>query len=515
MLGNNNSMTSARVGNGLRAHNILLNIMGQIIPIFIGIIAIPFIVHGLGVEGFGILSLAWMILGYFAIFDLGLGRATTKFISEELKNGITGNLRSLFWTSCWMNLILGLIGGLLIASMASFLAESVFKISPGLIQKTRTIFFMLAISCPIILVTTAFRGTLEAAQQFKYVNIVIAIFSSLSFLLPVIGIVVGFDIQRIIVLLMISRLCGALVYLLLCFRVFPILRMNISFESNRVCRLLKFGGWVSISNLVSPILFYLDRFLIGSLISVTAVAYYTAPYEMVMRLSILPVSFAMTLFPSFSAVAVAVRESQTGLYSRSVKMLLILIGPLVALVILFAVDILRLWLGLQFAENSTLVLQILTIGMLLNSLAQIPFALIQGFGRPDLTAKFHLAELLLYAPLTWFLVKNMGIVGGAIAWTIRVTFDALLLFLASIKFINIQKFLDIRLKRCIVLVFFLLCILIGSSLLGGTLFTKMVISVGIITLYAVASWYHVLDVGERELISSIACRFVGISGGAI
>ncbi|MGD0037051.1 MAG: flippase [Bacteroidota bacterium] len=515
MLENNKSVTQARAGNGLRARNILLNIMGQIIPIIVGIIAIPFIVQGLGIEGFGILSLAWMVLGYFAIFDLGLGRATTKFISEELKNGITINLRSLFWTSCWMNLVLGFVGGILIASMASFLAESVFRISPGMIQEARTIFFILAVSCPIVLVSTAFRGTLEAAQQFKYVNIVIAIFSSLSFLLPVFGIIVGFDIQGIIILLMISRLCGALVYLLLCFRVFPILRMNVSFGFNRVRQLLKFGGWVSISNFVSPILFYLDRFLIGSLISVAAVAYYTAPYEMVMRLSILPVSFAMTLFPSFSAVAAAVRESQTGLYSHSVKMLLVVIGPLVATVVLFAVDILRLWLGLQFAENSMLILQILAIGMLVNSLAQIPFALIQGFGRPDITAKFHFIELLLYAPLTWFLVKNMGIVGGAIAWTIRVTFDAMLLFSVSIKFINFQKFFDIRLKRCIIFVFSLLCILIGLSFLNGTFIIKMVISTPIIALYAIASWYFVLDVGEREMISSLARRFVGVTGETI
>jgi hypothetical protein len=108
----------------------------------------------------------------------------------------------------------------------------------------------------------------------------------------------------------------------------------------------------------------------------------------------------------------------------------------------------------------------------------------------------------------------MGIVGGAIAWTIRVTFDALLLFLASIKFINLQKFLDIRLKRCIILVFFMLCILIGLSLLGGAFFIKIVISVGIITLYAAASWHHVLDVRERELVSSIAHRFIGVTGGA-
>jgi len=418
MLGNNSSITVPGVGSRFRARNILFNIIGQIIPIVVGLLAIPFVIQHLGVETFGILSIAWMLLGYFTIFDLGLGRATTKFISEELKNGLTDNLGSLFWTSCGMNFILGIVGGLIIFSVSSFLAESVFKISPGLIPAARTVFMILAVSCPVVLVSTAFRGALEAAQQFKYVNIVVAASSSLSFLLPIVGILVGLDIRWIVFFLMASRLCGALAFLFLCFLVFPILKKGISFNILRIRQLIKFGGWISISNIVSPVLSYLDRFLIGSLISVTAVAYYTVPYEIGFRLSILPTSFAMTLFPSFSAAAPDSRKNMTGLYSHSVKILLLLIGPIVAVLVLFAGDILKLWLGAKFAENSTIVLQIMAAGMVINSLAQIPFALIQGFGRPDLTAKFHVLELLLYVPLMWLFVLNLGIVGGAIAWFI-------------------------------------------------------------------------------------------------
>ena len=297
MLGNNSTIESSRVGGNLRARNIMFNIIGQIIPIVVGLITIPFVIKGLGIEVFGILSIAWMLLGYFTIFDLGLGRATTKFISEELKNGVTENLRSLFWTSCCMNLLLGIIGGLIILGISSFLAESVFKISPGLIQDAKTVFIILAVSCPVILISMAFRGALEAAQQFKYVNIVVASSSSLSFLLPVIGLLAGLNLSWIVFFLMISRLCGAIAFLFLCFRVFPILKNGISLNFFRIRQLIKFGGWISISNIINPILSFLDRFLIGSLISVTAVSFYSAPYEIGVRLSILPTSFAMTLFP--------------------------------------------------------------------------------------------------------------------------------------------------------------------------------------------------------------------------
>ncbi len=499
--------------DGFRAHNIVINFFGQIIPLIVGVFAIPFVIRGLGVESFGILSFAWMFLGYFTIFDLGLGRATTKFISEELNKGATKDLRSLFWTSCWMNLFLGFIGGIIIASMASFLAENVFRIPQGLISAARTTFFILAASCPVVLVSTAFRGTLEAAQRFEYVNTVAAVASSLNFLLPMAGFFMGFDIRGIILLLMISRLCSALAYLFLCFKVFPILREGVSIEGKRIRQLLKYGGWVSVSNVVQPILSYLDRFFIGSMISIAAVAYYTAPFEIVTRLSILPTSLTMILFPVFSSVDSGARENLASLYFRSLKFLLILIVPLIAVLVLFAGDILQLWLGSRFSEISTVVFQILAAGVLMNSLAQVPFALIQGFGHPDIAAKFHLLELLLYIPLMWLLVMHMGIVGGAIAWTIRVSLDSLLLFVASGKFMNFRTFLDNGLKRGITLVVFLMCTLLSSLLFPMTIVAKAVITSAVLIVFSLTSWRFVLDAKERELIISAYCHIASTIRG--
>src|ERR1019366_6950398 len=60
-----------------------------------------------------------------------------------------------------------------------------------------------------------------------------------------------------------------------------------------------------------------------------------------------------------------------------------------------------------------------------------PFAFIQGVGRPDLTAKFHLIELPLYLLVLWLLTKQWGIAGSAAAGTRRAVFDATALFAMS------------------------------------------------------------------------------------
>ena len=50
--------------------------MGMVLPLIVGVLSIPFAIKGLGKEGFGILTIAWVILGYFGLFDFGLSRAT-------------------------------------------------------------------------------------------------------------------------------------------------------------------------------------------------------------------------------------------------------------------------------------------------------------------------------------------------------------------------------------------------------------------------------------------------------
>ena len=78
------------MGGRMLARNTALNIVGQVIPLVVGVVATPYTIRHLGPERFGILSLAWIIVGYFALFDLGIGPATTKFVAELL--GQTGRI---------------------------------------------------------------------------------------------------------------------------------------------------------------------------------------------------------------------------------------------------------------------------------------------------------------------------------------------------------------------------------------------------------------------------------------
>jgi len=490
-----------QISGSLIARNTLLNLIGQVLPLLVAVIAIPFVVRGLGTERFGLLSLAWVVMGYFTIFDLGLGRATTKYVAEALGKGEGGQVPQIIWTALTVQAIMGIAGALALFGLTDLLVDRILNIPNELLDEARLTFHLLALGIPVVMITGSFSGVLEAVQRFDLINAVRIPSSILTYLLPLVGLYLGLGLPGIVALILLARLGALIAFMAMNLRIRPELR-EYSASINLLSRLFSYGGWITVSNIISPLLVYLDRFLIGSILTISAVAYYTAPYEAVTRLLIISGSLTMTLFPVFSALDRKENSWRQGcLFSRSVKYIFLTTGVAVVVICLFAEEILQIWLGADFVRESTVVLRLLAVGVLVNSLAYAPFALLQGIGRPDLPAKFHLIELPIYIVVVWLMVSHYGIIGAAAAWTLRVAFDMLLLFWATFRICD----LSIRILESNG------AILAGVSLVtlavagygmktivsDFSIYSQFLIMIALLILFAWIVWGRVLDGSDR------------------
>ena len=166
------------------------------------------------------------------------------------------------------------------------------------------------------------------------------------------------------------------------------------------------------------------------------------------------------------------------------------------IIVVFAHEGLSLWLGSEFADNSYLVLQLLAIGVFLNSLANVPFGLVQSAGRPDLTAKLHVIELPFYLLVLWWLLNTYGIVGVALAWLLRVAVDTAVLFVMANRLVSTVSGLTLRM-------FYVTGIALMTLVLGAVipdLTIKWIFLLLILTFFAVISWFYILSTIERDKI---------------
>ena len=409
------------------ASSALWSLSAQALPAIVGVITIPFIVQGLGVERFGVLTLAWMVIGYFGLLDLGLGRAVTKLAAEFLVSAERAHVDRLVWTAWYLMLGLGIAGALGLTAMAPWLVRTAVKVPVALQRETLLSFYLLAASIPIVVLTTGFRGVLEAAQHFRLTSFIKIPMGVLTFITPLLVMRFTPNLAAIVLSLIVVRTLGAIAYAVMCQRAAHISPTPPPIDRASARTLLGLGAWMTVSNVVSPLMMSVDRFFVGAFLSVAAVAYYATPFEAVTKLLIIPSAIAAVLFPAFSTASVVDRARMVKLFRLGVRAVFLAMYPIAFVVITFAPELLRIWLGSTFATESTDALRWLAAGVLMNSLAALPFALLQGIGRSETTAKIHFAEAPIYFALMIWLVLQYGITGAAIAWCARTTLDMALL----------------------------------------------------------------------------------------
>ena len=443
------------------AKNTGLSIFGAAVPLLVAAVGIPVLVKGLGLERFGVLTLAWTLIGYLSLFDLGLGRALTKLVAEKYGQGLLDEVPAAFWDSLLLLLGAGLLGAVLVALGTPWLVRHVIHVSPALENETRKSFYFIALAIPFVTVGTGLRGFLEAGQQFAYVSVVRITTGVLGFLGPMACLPFSKSLIPVIGLLSLTRVVTLVLNLGLCFFTFPTLWRERVFGRTELKPLLSFGGWLSVSNLLSPIMVSMDRLMISGLMSVTMVAFYVTPSEMMQKILILPFSLQVVMFPALSAALSRSAGEAQRLYRRSNDAILFAIFPVTLLTVVFAREVLQLWLGHSFAQRSTETLQLLALGILINAMGHMPSILVQSAGRPDLSAKLKLMEVPIYLFFTWWLIVHHGINGAAVAWVLRATMDTVLLFWVSRRWIVGAPFhVGFLLAACV--------LLLAAFILAGT-----------------------------------------------
>ena len=403
----------------------IYNLLGSLVPMVISIVAVPAYLRLIGDARYGVLALVWLFLGYFGLFDPGISRAASFHIARLHAHEHAKERESVFWTALLINMSFGLIGGIIAYAAARPMFMSSFKMPPEMRSEVMRSLPWIAASVPVSIVTGVLGGAMQARDRFGLYNSIQTANAVLSQLIPLaIAFWHGPDLNVLIPAILLTRMAGAIPTCIALVTVMPLGKGG-GFDRSRVRGLFSYGGWITVTNVLSPLLTAMDRVLIGSMVSAQAVAFYTVPFNLVSRASVIPGSLATSLFPKLSR---GDPKDSGRLASEAVAALAAVMTPMVVVGIGALPIFMRLWVGRSFAEHAASVGVILFAGVWINGLAFIPYEHLQATERPDVVAKFHAAELLPFLGLLWLGVHYFGLMGAAWAWTIRVAVDAMLLF---------------------------------------------------------------------------------------
>jgi O-antigen/teichoic acid export membrane protein len=406
--------------------NTLINISGLVAPIVLSLVTVPLYLHQIGEARYGVLAVVWGVLGYFAVFEFGLGRATTNRIAQ-LRND-PHEREVVFWNALLINLAIGFLGALLLYFIGHAILGTVLKAPSGLRSEALAAVPWLALAVPLTTAAAVLSGALEGRERFLTLNVVTVAGLSLYQLAPLIyAYAVGPDLAGLIMTSTLALLAGLVITLASIVWALPLTHFP-RVQRRASSGLLRYGGWVAVGGLTGPFFTVLDRVVIGAVLGARSVAQYAIPSALVTRTLILPIAFARTIFPRLSSLD----PDRAGRVSDDAARGMVAVTTPVAVIGIVLVEpFLRVWAGANIASAGGSVGEILFLGVWLNGIAVIPYALLQAQGRPDVTAKIHVLEVAPYFGALWVGLHLNGLNGAAWAWAARAGTDAVLLFWAA------------------------------------------------------------------------------------
>jgi O-antigen/teichoic acid export membrane protein len=432
------------------AASTLWSLTGNVVPMLVGLLAVPWFLHRLGQERFGVLSLVWVVVGYFSFLDMGLGRAVTVAVApfrrpDHPEGSASGaGLRSEREILGTASTLIGGIGLGVTALLAAALAIWDLPLhlsTPALQDEARSAVWVMLPAIPLLLLSSILRGHLEGVGAFRSLNLARILVGTLLIGGPLFTAIFSPSLVWGCLAILLVRAANVAVLLNLvagetALSVGALLRTLLTgMHRAWLRRLWSFGSWATVSNVVGPVIVYIDRFVIAFVLTAGAVAAYSVPFDIVSRLPVIIAALCSVLLPELARHApghdagplVGNRAAARRLVRQSTLASAAFVVVIVAVAAAAAPAALTWWLGEAFARESAGVTQVLLLAFGINAMAQIPFTALQGLGNTRAVAIVHLLEIVPYTGLVIWAVGAYGLAGAAWAWTLRGLVDYLAL----------------------------------------------------------------------------------------
>lgn len=403
--------------------NTLWNLAGGLLPLCAAAAFVPYTLHRLGNEAFGVLTLIWALIGYFSLFDFGVGRALTYELSKLQSANLLDEIPATIKSGVLLTALTGIVGCIIMIILTPWLTSVGLKVGLGWQDEARRAFQYASLGVIFTTITSGLRGALEGLGRFAASNVNKIFLGICMFLLPAVVVYIHGASLAIITIYLVGARLLVLIWSLFQLKQY-LFSKGASLTLRNVKSLISFGGWMTITGIVGPLMVYGDRFFVSATVGSALLPYYALPQEGLQRLLIIPVALCGALLPHFATLQ---HEELEKAYRQNFKRVLISMSFVCFFAAVLVYPVLKVWLSAEFANHALPIALILVIGIWFNSVALVPYTFLHACGDSRITALLHLAELFIYVVILYYLTNLWGLIGAAVAWVLRVLLDLLLL----------------------------------------------------------------------------------------
>lgn len=395
------------------ASNAFSNLLGAMIPALVALGTVPLVVAGLGHAGYGVYSLVTAIVGYFAIIDINVTAGSVKYIAEYSARHDRGRVAQTVCFGIVVYALLGLAGAIGLFLGARYFVTAVFTVPPALVEEAVATLRLAALGFFVSQLQSYLQSVPQSLMRFDLSGRLEMFFGTVVPLLTVAVLAAGFGLFEVILLRVLASAVHSVILWRAIGRLLPGLALRWPGAELRR-KMLNFSAYSFLSRFASLSYAHADKLIIGALVGVTGLAYFTVASTLANRVLGLTYRLSGVFFPAASALAAAGELARLdSLYLKATRYVVFINASVLVLVAVFAHPILLYWMNAEFARNGALVLAVIALSQFVDSLTNLPSLVNDGMGHPRVSGLFALARALLGLLVVYFGVLHWGIDGAA------------------------------------------------------------------------------------------------------
>ena len=395
------------------ARNAWSNLLGAAVPALVMLATVPLVVKGLGEASYGVYSLVTAIVGYFAVIDINVTAGSVKYIAEHNARADQDQVIETLSFGLFVYAVIGLLGALGLFGGAAWFITRVFSVPAALVPEAIATLQLAALGFLVGQLQTYLNSVPQSLMRYDISARVEMVFGTLVPLATVAVLMLGYGLFEVVLL----RVVAGSVHCALLWRAIRRLVPGFRWRWPRARlrnELLGFSAYSFLSRFATLSYAHADKLIIGALVGVTGLAYFTVAATLANRVLGLTFRLSGVLFPAASALAASGELARLDrLYLKATRYVAFLNGAILVLVAVFAYQILRYWMNEDFARHGALVLAVMALAQFVDSLTSLPSLVNDGMGHPRISGLFAVSRALAGLAIVYLGVAGWGIDGAA------------------------------------------------------------------------------------------------------
>jgi O-antigen/teichoic acid export membrane protein len=395
--------------------NSFYNIVGQGGQALVLFISTPLLIKGMGGEEFGLWMIFNSLFSFMGFFEMGLGACTIKYIAEYSCNGNEAGVSSVVMGSIGFFFILSMILTIPLYFLAPYIIHFL-KISDKLsLVGVKTARIAILGLLPVLLGTVSTAVPL-GLQRFEIANLINWARLSVIQVAAICVVFWGGHIFDVIVAKVLILWAFAIISLIIAIYMLLPYGLKFYFSWDYARKIWSFSSLVTLQNLGSQIFNSVDRLVVGRVLGLEAVTYYSIGTLIATKILQVVGGISQSLLPAASE-AHGGRDYRRllNLLKRGTYLAALVSGILGGGLIIISEPFLKFWLGAEVMVPSLSCFKILILAYTIISVSAPAYYIANGMGSPGICSLGTISGGLLTILLIYILGNLWQLNGAALA----------------------------------------------------------------------------------------------------